>query len=76
MGPNRQTNLDISTERAGGSSSTDCAALRRAVRVPANPLPLDATSPTANAPLSYEEKDNSLQNETPHYHSKWYLGVQ
>lgn len=37
------------TERADGSPSTDGAAHRRAVRLPANPLPLDATSPTANA---------------------------
>lgn len=76
MEPNRQRSLDISTERAGGSPSTDCAALRRAVRLPANPLPLDATSPTANAPLSCEEKGNSLQNETPHYYTEWYLGIQ
>jgi len=68
--PNRHRSLDISTERAGGSPSTDCAALRRAVRLPANPLPLDATSPTANASLSYEEKGNSLQNETLHYYTK------
>lgn len=52
------------------------AAHRRAVRLPANPLPLDATSPTANAPLSYEEKGNSAQNETPHYHTEWRPGME
>ena len=56
MEPNRQRSLDISTERADGSPGTDCAVLRRAVRLPANPLPLDETSPTANASLSYEGK--------------------
>lgn len=64
--------VSISTERADGSPSTDCAAHGRAVRLPANPLPLDATSPVANAPLSYKEKGNSLQNETSHYRAKWY----